>query len=664
MLNQLYIAMVRASRRCVPLVTVVALCSGVAAPTYAQQGLSSLRSAFEQDVPSEAADVTEEFFERTVVDERSPKLNTEIPDAQAREEGPRILVKGFEFERLEEFPEEGITREDVESRAEALRVKYMKEDRILGGGYTEEELVELANFLNEVGAQTSADNVTFEDMQQLLDIVKEQNYNRGVSYADLEEITGELTRFYREQGLFLAKVQIPAQDVEGGVIKLSVMEGRLGNVVAENNKRYKDDLLLSPFIKNKGELVSHEQIEEGLYLLNDLPGLNVAGYFTAGDKPGETQLNLNVREEKTHRIAIRADNHGSRFTGDHRLYVIGDWYNPSGYGDSLTVGYLKSKTVENDFSGLDEGGSDLGQFKYSIPLFNPRTRVGFSADYNEFEVCAAGDQICQLNVEGVNASYALSLDHKFYRSRDFNFSSGFALTDKKTETTGNGLQFNNETHVQGGEVNFYIDGLGESVRMLNMASVKLAYGEHQADDVRPEVNDFRDDELFLFGLDTNSLFFVPLPFVDAESRIILRSHGLYSEQALPGFEQYSLGGANGVRAFSVRDFSADQAGLISGEWYFDLPSVQLFGDHTLNDVLQFGVFAESAYGVALQSQENGQDEWAALSAAGLVMKLNWGESFASKFSFATPIMNKSSGDTDVGDDADDLQIFFDLTYFM
>ena len=55
-------------------------------------------------------------------------------------------------------------------------------------------------------------------------------------------------------------------------------------------------------------------------------------------------------------VAVRTDNHGSKFTGDQRLYVVADWYNPTGIGDSLTFGFLQSFSPEE---------SQLGQLNYS-----------------------------------------------------------------------------------------------------------------------------------------------------------------------------------------------------------------------------------------------------------------------------------------------------------
>ncbi|WP_444920790.1 ShlB/FhaC/HecB family hemolysin secretion/activation protein [Microbulbifer sp. CnH-101-G] len=629
-------------------------------PVYAQDEGSSFRSrvrqAFDQDTPTvNEADVTKDFLQRTYEAE-DPNLNTEIPEISQRNQGPRITVKKFRFHRLEEYPDFGIEREVIEEMAEKLRVKYMKEDKILASGYTVDNLEELAVLLGNMKAQFSPGGLGPAELKKLVSVIEKQNKERGLSYADLEEIAAELTNFYRRQGLFLAQVQIPAQDVEDGVVTFTIQEGLLGQVVAEDNKRYALEQLTEPFETQRGELVNHENIEEGLYLLNDLPGLNVTGYFSAGDNPGETKLNLKARESSTFTSSLRLDNHGSLYTGNERAYVTTDWLNPLGIGDALTISYLKS--------ALDSGedlGSDLAQFRYSLPFFSPRTRLEISADYNEFNLYDEENMdniINRLNISGVSKSYAISLDHKFRRSRDFNFTGSFGLTEKESEVEGS-IEFTND-HVYGGEAGFYLDSLSNGlISMLNVVNVNLQYGEHQND-----VEAGRGDEFNKVAINTSSLLFLPMPFVDEQSRLILKGRAQYSESNLPGFEQMSLGGANGVRAFAVRDFSADKGAVLSAEWYMNVPEVinpVLFGQR-LNDIVQVALIADVGYGFVNNYEETLDDDWARFSGAGVLFKFNWDDKFSSKVSMAWPIMSSTSI-TNIAVGEDEPTIYADFSVF-
>ncbi|WP_226643339.1 ShlB/FhaC/HecB family hemolysin secretion/activation protein [Microbulbifer variabilis] len=632
-------------------------------PVYAQDEGSNFRSrvrqAFDQDTPTvNEADVTKDFLQRNYEAE-DPNLNTEIPEISQRNQGPRITVKKFRFHRLEEYPDFGIEREVVEEMAERLRVKYMKEDKILASGYTVDNLEELAILLGNMKAQFSPGGLGPAELKKLVSVIEKQNKERGLSYADLEEIAAELTNFYRRQGLFLAQVQIPAQDVEDGVVTFTIQEGLLGQVVAEDNKRYALEQLAEPFENQKGKLVNHESIEEGLYLLNDLPGLNVTGYFSAGDNPGETKLNLKARESSSFKASFRLDNHGSLYTGNQRAYTMVDWLNPLGIGDALTLNYLKSNLESSDSSG-----SKLGQIRYSFPFWGSRNRLEISADYNEFELYDEKNKddpksiINALNISGVNKSYALSIDRKFRRSRDFNLTGSFSLTEKESEVEGN-IEFTND-HVYGGEVGIYLDSLSNGlISMLNVMNVNLQYGEHQ-NDVEPG----RGDEFNKVAINTSSLLFLPMPFVDEQSRLILKGRAQYSESNLPGFEQMSLGGANGVRAFAVRDFSADKGAVLSAEWYMNFPEVinpVLFGQR-LNDIVQVALIADVGYGFVNNYEKTLDDDWARFSGAGVLFKFNWDDRFSSKVSMAWPIMSSTSI-TNIAVGEDEPTIYADFSVF-
>ncbi|MFB1035181.1 MAG: ShlB/FhaC/HecB family hemolysin secretion/activation protein, partial [Sinobacterium sp.] len=144
---------------------------------------SLVRSAFEQDgIATGDQDLTNEFYLRTT-EANQPKLETEIPRQNLRDDGPRIFVKKFEFARLVEFPEAGITRAEVETIAEDLRRSYMKEDEIFANGYIRTDHEELADYLNEIEAIDNTKNLSGKDLQQQKNMMRKQNAKRGVSYA-------------------------------------------------------------------------------------------------------------------------------------------------------------------------------------------------------------------------------------------------------------------------------------------------------------------------------------------------------------------------------------------------------------------------------------------------------------------------------------------------
>ncbi|WP_142929966.1 ShlB/FhaC/HecB family hemolysin secretion/activation protein [Exilibacterium tricleocarpae] len=600
-------------------------------------------------------DLQIEYRDRTS-NSLEPSPNFDLPPVRDRDEEVRIWVNKIEFVDLPEFPEQNIFAEDVLALAEQYRRRQMKEDQLLAGGFTEQELAELAGLLTEMGADMSArsmpQQVTRQQTADLVGLLQQQRAKRGMSLADLNRLAAEITQYYRRNGLFLARAIIPAQDVDAGIIKFQVLAGVNSAVKVNGAKKYTEEKIREPFARQIGGLVNNRDVEEGLYLLNDYPGLSVYGSFSAGEGVGETVLNIDVRREQAWQLSLRADNHGSQFTGDDRVYAVADLYNPLGFGDALSVGFLKSFSPEE---------SDLAQISYDFPIFDSRTRMRLWADRNEFSVVDPKDNLLRiLNLEGTNTTFGVGVNRHLLRSRARNLNLGFGLTQKDSSLESAIEQFDQDEEVRGLEFSAAGDLLQEASRILNAGNLLLQYGEFTSD-----VEEGRDEEFYKLSLNTTSLFFLPVPFTEVSTRLILKSRLQYSESALPAFEQLVLGGPQGVRAFTVRDFSADSAAYLGAEWYWDLPDFidpEFANGLRLNDVMQVALFADGAYGSQNAIAQGESDVWGRVGGWGVLFKFSWMDRLSSQLSFARPSFARVSNDRlDQADES--VQVFADFTWF-
>lgn len=612
-------------------------------------GAGGAHAQLSTDVPAPTPDLNETYRERT---QQEAPAAPAIPPVRERQGGPRIAVKAIQFDTLPEFPDHAIRAEDIKALAEKLRRQYAHENEVGAGGFTHSELDEIGAQLDQLGGREQPDQLTPEQLTELVATLRRQKQQRGLAYADLEDIANQITRYYRERGIILAKAYIPAQDVSNGVVTFSVLEGKLDRVAVTGNKRYSEERLQQPFEDQLGKAVDSRKVEESLYLINDYPGLNTYGFFSAGSTPGSTDLNLQVRKEKPLRFTLRGDNYGSRFTGDQRMFGMLDWFNPLGIGDQLSVGYLQSRSPVN---------SKLGVFNYSLPVFGPRTRLSLSYDHNEFSLDESSEALRLLDINGTNTNLAVGLDHQLIRSRASNLALGISLTDKKTTLDSIIELPAGDEHVRGVELRLNADQLSDRYRLINMQMLALQYGKFAG-----TLAEGRDDHFYKLSLDTSSLLFVTMPLTSYDTRFLLRSKLRYSQSTLPAFEQLSLGGADGVRAFTSSDFSADTAAQLSLEWYLPFPSSwksPLPGDQALNDVLQFGLFSDNGYGVQNSYQTDVSDKWAYLAGYGVLFKLAWSDWFSTQLSVAHPNGSKSNLDG-VGDAAKSYQTFLSFTWVL
>lgn len=414
----------------------------------------------------------------------------------------------------------------------------------------------------------------------------------------LEFIGDEVTRYYRERGLILAKVYIPKQQVRDGVVALELLVGRLGEVVVRNNKRYKTGALTKAFAGEQGEPVDARAIEEALYLLNDLPGLDAQAWFAAGSEVGSTQLNLNVNDEKRFVGNLRLDNYGSPSTGEYRVYTDGYWYNPSGYGDELHLGVLAT---------FEPSNSTYGAVHYSLPLFRTRARVRLGGSSNAFESTFEG-----LTLSGQSQAMNASLAYKLKRSRTTNRSWRLQYShidtdieqvlDDSDDETLSGVFDDYDTRVQNLDLVFHFDWLNEPARALHQGSIRVGTaafekGQRVGQPSHPLIVQWDHTWMKMTGV----------PFGEAQSRVVLNLSAQYAGDALPSTSQFALTGPYRMRGLANNSYNADRAFYSGADWLFRGPG---FLGPSLASRVQPFLFADLAYGrrhgVGLRIPEEGE----------------------------------------------------------
>lgn len=609
-------------------------------PAFPEQPSEQIGAQYEQRA---------EFASVAGQDGTIPPVVERNPDPQA---GPRIWVNRFKLDAMPEFPERDITRESVGRLVEQLRYDSMKLSSHIAYGYSRQDLVDIAQIISEIEGRGIFAEVTPLDVETLMDIISEQRLKRGLTHGQLEEIAQAVTRMYRERGYFLARAYIPAQEVTGGEVELRVLEGRLGNVAVQGEHRYRDSLLTDAFLPLVGETVTAENVQEAMYLSNDLPGVSLFGYFTAGEQVGETQLNLTVRNEKRWDALLRLDNHGSDLTGEYRAFAQFQLLNPTGAGDRLQLGVLQTGEPAN---------STYGMLDYEVPVFGLRDRIGVMGSYNDYVVGGTGSLD---DIAGESVTGELSWTHAFLRGRKRNFSTGLLFAEKRSDLAGIGGTFQKVERSQNAGLGLDWDSLFEQSRVLARAGARLESGS-----VQEGLEDGQEDAFGKLYADGSVLFFVPLPFSDRDSRMVVNTVLQWSDVKMPSVELYSLGGPNGVKGFAPTAFSADRAGYLGAEWFLPMPKFLDFGlagNRSLADVLQFTLFADGGYGtqVALEPSVGvpPADQWGWLASAGVGARVAWGGRFGAQLTVAQPLgKGFSDPDVDAGTE-EELRAWLDMTY--
>jgi len=348
---------------------------------------------------------------------------------------------------------------------------------------------------------------------------------------DLVRAADAITRFYQDRGFPIARAIVPAQKVEKGVVRIEIIEGRVGKISVVGNQRYAADTLLqyAQSLPSAG-LVTLGSLERSLLLMNDLPGLTARATLQPGAEFGATDVLIRA-EEKVASGFISLDNRGREEVGERRVDASLDLHNPLTVGDQLGVRMIKS---EHDLL-------TFARISYSLPVSANGMRAGLTHSRTEYRI------------GGAFAALEFTLSYPSVRSRARNIVYGLGL--RRTASKQAALGVPTEDHqidiVSASVLGNWVHGDSAATNATLVVSgngKSNPYGTRQ------------DAQYAKLDLDVNHL--------RAASRtwdLYLRGNLVLSREALADTEKFSLGGPDSVRAYRASELRGDQGWLATVE---------------------------------------------------------------------------------------------------
>jgi hemolysin activation/secretion protein len=212
---------------------------------------------------------------------------------------------------------------------------------------------------------------------------------RENTLEELRQAAEQISSDLRERGYVFARAFLPQQELLDGTVLVAIAEGRLsteedgkpsiqvkrGSSGRLNEARARS--ILAGAISDPAGL-NVRDIERGLLLLNDIPGVQGSGIVVPGREPGTAGLAVEVREGPLLDGWIGYDNFGSRSTGRDRLTGEGRFNNPSGRGDLGELHLARSP------------GTESGTLSYILPVGVSGFRARVAGSGMRYEVRSGG----------------------------------------------------------------------------------------------------------------------------------------------------------------------------------------------------------------------------------------------------------------------------------
>ena len=490
--------------------------------------------------------------------------------------------------------------------------------------------------------------------QKRLDFMAAQNAPQGtLTLQQLQEIAAYVAQYYRDRGFVLARAVIPPQTVAEERVSIRILEGILGNVTIEKNRKYQKEQLLRPFRGLIGQPVIKDRIEAAMLVLNDYPGLSTFGVFRPGLNPGETDLLVSIMEERAADTQLHVDNYGSEYTGEYRGRVDVSWNNPFAAIDRLSASFSKTYNPNN---------GTYGSLNYIRHAFSPENTFGIGISKNDYSLGAA------LEPFGIKGSTTLAQAYwrrSFHRSRLFNSYGLLQLSRKSAKlNVTEGEDRADELTVLSIESGF--DWASSSRRHLATGTISYSQGfdgllgamEPTSDPAQTNASRRGGSGIYAGGKFSKvnvgyDHWYKMMP--NHTLHVSLRSQ--FSQDLLTSLEQMPIGGPNSVRAYATSEFLRDKAVSTSVEWLMSAPGFfqwKAFGNKRWGELLQFSVFADYAKGW-LNDPLASDREVVSLSGVGAGMHFNY-EKFSARFEIASPLGSESSSNDR------NPQYFFEMNY--
>ncbi len=417
-----------------------------------------------------------------------------------------------------------------------------------------------------LGLSFSGNSVYSEaELRAVLGEVTGKYYDLG----GLRSLAERISAHYRAKGYPFARAFIPQQTISEGKLRIEVAEGRYGRIRAQGNAAATGQKFLADLLP--GTLIESPPLERASLIIDDQPGIKSAPIIRPGQEIGTADLEVLVERTPKFLGDVGFDNHGNRYTGEHRAVTNLQWDSPFSFGDQFTARLLYS----------DES-MWLGSIGYSAPIGSSglRGNIGYAHTYyalaKDFaslqasgtaKVASLGVTYPIIRSQKSNLSFAATYQQKDLNDRnqsagtdDSKSSKSLPLTlnfDRRDDTWGGGITYGSLSYTRG---QLKLGSALESTDHSSGQNTRGRFEKWNLDIARVQATRFPN--LLLFG----------------------RVSSQWANKNMDSSEGFTLGGANGVRAYPNGEGNGDAGWLAQFEVRYTVGSYSPYIFHDAGKV--------------------------------------------------------------------------------
>ncbi|MCY1271229.1 Heme/hemopexin transporter protein HuxB [compost metagenome] len=399
------------------------------------------------------------------------------------------------------------------------------------------------------------------DSKQLLGLLDDLK-GRDLNLAELNGAAQRISALYLKHGYLLARAYLPRQEVEDGLIRIEVVEGRYGQVELQNHSRTRDGVLRQPLTRlESGAAVQGQELERSLLLLSDIPGVRAGGTLRPGTRGGTTDLLVEAQSAPLVNGSLEANNFGDYSTGEYRLGGSINFNSPLRLGDQLSLRLQSGDWRQRYY-----------RVAYQLPVGPWSTRVGVASSQALYRVIKSSENLDRLGLHGRAEVHSLFVSQPLIRSRAFNLSGQLQYETKKLRDDIDLFELRGKK-----DIGLWIAGVsGNSQDRLlggGQIGISLSYGHGRLRIGDPlERRQDRRSAGKAGSFDKLNLNAVRLQRLTDRLELFAQLNTQWASGNLDSAEKITLGGPYGVRAYPAGSpgSSGDQGWQATAELRYDL----------------------------------------------------------------------------------------------
>lgn len=385
----------------------------------------------------------------------------------------------------------------------------------------------------------------------------------GRDFGDVQRALEALQDLYHARGYKVVTVQLPEQELNGGVVRLQVIQPRIRQVTVSGNRWFSSaNVRASLPTLRPGATPNLDQVSSNLRLVNENPAKKVS--LSLADAQGPEALgdaidaHVDVVDERPWRVALNVDNTGLDATGKTHAGVLLQHADLWSRDDVGTIQYTTTAERPDRVAVWAAG--------YHMPLYSLGDSVDLFASYSNVDSGAVNAGLFDLAVSGKGAVYGARYNHILPKRGEYQSRLVYGLDYKafKNNVVFGGQDFGNDVTVHPLSLGY----VGSYAMKDGQADFSLAVLQNLAGGPRGGTADFaavRSDAKAAYTMLRFSFSIASVIVHDWQTRVLV--NGQVTADALVPGEQFGAGGATTVRGFGERDLATDSGEVTNVELY-------------------------------------------------------------------------------------------------